>query len=93
MAELKTDVAELKTDVAELKTDVAELKTDVAELKTDVKHLNHKMDAVYEQTGGLSEFRTVTLYELREIKENQKSILEIIAEHDVQIRNLRRQSG
>jgi len=42
----------------EIKTDVAILKSDMTEVKSDVKELSRKMDVVYEQTAGLTEFRT-----------------------------------
>lgn len=38
--------------------ELRELKTDVGEIKTDVRTLNRKMDVVYEQTAGLTEFKS-----------------------------------
>lgn len=64
------DIKELKSDVQGLKSDVQEVKTDVKELKIDVKELNRKMDNVYEQTAGLTEFRTETNTRLNNIEKD-----------------------
>lgn len=56
--ELKNDVNDLKDDVKVLKSDVTDLKEDVKVLKSDVTELNRKMNAVCEQTAGLTEFKT-----------------------------------
>lgn len=65
MSEMKNSIKnleagqdELKKDVSGLKQDVSGLKQDVSELKQDVKELNRKMDAVYDQTADLTEFKT-----------------------------------
>ncbi|MEW6624018.1 MAG: hypothetical protein AB1420_12965 [Bacillota bacterium] len=49
-----------------------------------------KLDLVYEQTGFLTEFRTETNRKLDSIIEDNKSIYEILGEHEVAIRTLRR---
>ena len=89
VAELKTDVSELKTDVAELKTDVSELKTDVAVLKTDVIVLKDtqqgiikKLDAVYDETANLMEFRIDTTGKLKDITEKM-NIMEDVTKQNL----------
>ena len=41
-----------------MKKDISGLKNDVTELKNDVKIINGKMDAIYNHTADLTEFRT-----------------------------------
>ncbi|MDN5363009.1 MAG: hypothetical protein PWQ91_70 [Eubacteriales bacterium] len=88
---LKTDVSTLKTDVAHLKADVSTLKADVAVLKTEVNRLSNRMDAVYEQVAGLTEFRTEVSQKLNEIAANQEILAEITGRHEVHIKRLQRQ--
>lgn len=49
-----------------------------------------KLDVVYEQTAQLVEFRNEVNQKLDNIIENNKSIHEILGEHEVSIRTLRR---
>lgn len=49
-----------------------------------------KLDAVYEQTAGLTEFRTEVNAKLDFLIEDNKSIHELLGEHEVSIRTLRR---
>lgn len=49
-----------------------------------------KLDAVYEQTAGLTEFRTEANAKLDFLIEDNKSIHELLGEHEVSIRTLRR---
>lgn len=55
---LKEDVNLLKEDVNFLKEDVTILKQDVGSLKESVARIEHRLDAVFEETAGLAEFRT-----------------------------------
>ena len=54
------ELKNLKQGQDELRTDVSELKSDVSELKSDVKKLQRKTDSIFEETGGLLEFKTET---------------------------------
>jgi len=95
--DIKTDVAVLKTDVAVLKTDVAVLKTDVAVLKTrmgslesSVEQIKTRQEVIFKQTAGLLEFRTETKSILKDILDSQLSTSDILGEHEISIRGLRR---
>lgn len=79
--------------LAALETGQRELKTEVGEVKTDVKELSRKLDAVYEQTAGRSEFRTQVADTIGVSRENQKSLTAIVGEHEVQIRSLQRKKA
>lgn len=54
------------------------------------KALARKLDIVYKQTAFLTEFRTEANMKLDSIIEENKSIHEILGEHEVSIRTLRR---
>ncbi|CAA7600412.1 Hypothetical protein DEACI_1065 [Acididesulfobacillus acetoxydans] len=90
LQEMTSDMKDIKADVAELKTDVAELKTDVAELKTRQDKAEKRLEAIFEQTAGLMEFRQTTEKILGQILEQQVSLVHIVGEHEVYIRTLQR---
>ena len=69
-------IEELRNDVTELKNDVTGLKNDVAELKEDVQLLKKGQERTESSITGL--------------REEMKSIFEILGEHDVAIRTMRR---
>lgn len=86
---LKEDVAVLKEDVAGLKEDVSTLKVDVFNLKEGQKRIERKLDAVYEQTAELTEFRTETRQQLGEIKDTLKFLLYKSSETEKEIHLLK----
>jgi peptidoglycan hydrolase CwlO-like protein len=59
-------------------------------LEARVEKLERKLDAVYEQTAQLVEFRNEVNLKLDNIIEDNKSIHEILGEHEISIRTLRR---
>lgn len=59
-------------------------------LEARVEKLENKLDAVYEQTAQLVEFRNEVNQKLDNIIEDNKSIHEILGEHEISIRTLRR---
>ncbi len=59
-------------------------------IETDVKEIKNQLNAVYEQTANLTEFRTESNSKLDALIENNKSIHEILGEHEISIRTLRR---
>jgi len=52
--------------------------------------VEQKLDAVYNQTAILTEFRTETITKLNNISDQFKSTYEILGEHEVAIRTLKR---
>jgi DNA anti-recombination protein RmuC len=88
--DIKTDVGELKTDVADIKTDVSELKTRMGNLESSVEQIKTRQEVIFEQTGGLLEFRTETKAILLDIQESQLATSDILGEHEISIRGLRR---
>ncbi|GMG96011.1 hypothetical protein [Tepidimicrobium xylanilyticum] len=57
-----------------------------------LRELNKMVDPIHEQTAELTEFKSEISYKLDEIMENDKSFNEIIEEHEIAIRSLRRMS-
>ena len=89
---LKSDVSTLKSDVSTLKSDVSTLKSDIAIMKSDMFKHDRKLDAVFEQTGALLEFKTEITEKLNKIIDDNVSLQEIIGEHEIAIRSLRRKA-
>ncbi|HOL17272.1 MAG TPA: hypothetical protein PLY40_03175 [Bacillota bacterium] len=87
---LTSDVSTLKSDVSTLKSDVSTLKSDVSTLKSDMQKFARKLDAVFEQTGLLTEFKTEVIERLNKIASDNLSLQHIIGEHDVAIRSMQR---
>lgn len=59
-------------------------------LEDGQNRIEKKLDAVYDQTANLTEFRTEANMKLNHIIEDNKSIHEILGEHEISIRTLRR---
>jgi len=74
---LKEDVSGLKIDVSGLKEDVSGLKEDVTNMKQDISDLKAKTDRIEEcqkmifnEVGGLMEFRTEAIQKIDKLTEN-----------------------
>ena len=87
---LKDDVSLLKSDVSSLKSDVSILKSDVAIMKTDIIRINSRLDAVYEQTAELLEFKFEATEKLDHIIADNISLQGVIGEHEIALHSLRR---
>lgn len=87
---LKSDVNELRSDVNKLRSDVDKLRTDVDKLRADVDKLDTRVDVILTQTAKLSEYHNETLSILNEIREEHKSIKELLVDHEIAIRTLKR---
>ncbi len=92
VTEMKSDVVTLTSDVTGMKSDVSTLKSDVSTLKSDMSKFERKLDAVFEQTAGLLEFKTDVTEKLNQIIDDNISLQEIVGEHEVAIRSLRRRA-
>ena len=90
LTEMGQDIKGIKTDVAELKTDVAELKTRMGYLEGSVEQIKTRQEVIFEQTAGLLEFRTETKTILLDIQDSQLATSDILGEHEISIRGLRR---
>ncbi|SMB95570.1 hypothetical protein SAMN00017405_0433 [Desulfonispora thiosulfatigenes DSM 11270] len=95
--ELTTDVSEIKSNISGLKSDVndlklaqKELKSDTSDLKLGQNEINRKMDAVYEQTAMLSEFKTEVNEKLEDIQVDINFLTRKVAQSDAQIIKLKR---
>ncbi|HCJ58185.1 hypothetical protein SDC9_176900 [bioreactor metagenome] len=83
LGKIESEVKDVKAEALDLKTEVAGIKTEVADLKKEVAGIkNH--------TASLMEFRTEVNAKLDAMIEDNKSIHELLGEHEVSIRTLRR---
>ena len=90
MSGMKKEITGMKTEMSGMKKDIFGLKTEVAGVKTKVTEIDVKLNAVYSQTAMLTEFKTEVNAKLDKIIEDNRSIYEILGEHEVAIRTLRR---
>ncbi|CAH0119247.1 hypothetical protein PAE9249_01746 [Paenibacillus sp. CECT 9249] len=104
LGSVKEDIAGIKAELGGVKTDIKGLKAELEEVKAEQRKTNERLDrletkvdrqevtinAIFEQTANLIEFRSEATSKLETIIEDQKSIHEILGEHEVSIRTLRR---
>ncbi len=80
----------IKSDIGDLKTGQKRLEDRQSVLEEGQKRIENKLDAVYDQTAILTEFRTEANMKLDSLIEDNKSIHEMLGEHEISIRTLRR---
>ena len=88
--ELRLDGVEQRLDAMDQRFDGIELRLDKVEQRLD--KVEHKLDVVFEQTAGPVEFRADVTQKLNKLIEDQKSIMQVLGEHNVSIRTLQRRS-
>ena len=72
---LKNDMVSVKSDVSTLNDNMTVVKEDIVDLKGGQARIESKLDAVYNQTADLSEFRTETRQGISDIKDTMRFIL------------------
>jgi hypothetical protein len=77
VSNLEADMSTLKSDVITLKSDMKILKEKVNSLETGQKDNSKKLDAVYDETAGLIEFKTEVNIKLDGVKKDL-STMEIV---------------
>ena len=87
---LKSDIQTLKGDVQTVKSDIHTLKGDVYTLKNSTLKSERTLNAVFEQTGLLTEFKTEITKKLDKIITDNLSLQHVIGEHEIAIRSIRR---
>lgn len=90
MKQILDRLTEMGIDIKDIKTDVAGLKTSVGNLERYVEQIKTRQEIIFEQTAGLLEFRTETKAILLEIQDSQLAMSDILGEHEISIRGLRR---
>lgn len=90
MKEILYRLTEMGQDIKGIKTDVAELKTRMGYLEGSVEQIKTRQEVIFEQTAGLLEFRTETKTILLDIQDSQLATSDILGEHEISIRGLRR---
>lgn len=87
---LETGQGKLEARMENLEGRMEKLDVRMEKLEDKQEKFEKKLDAVYEQTAQLIEFRNEVNQKLDNIIEDNKSIHEILGEHEVSIRTLRR---
>ncbi|MGI6649967.1 MAG: hypothetical protein ACOX5W_13250 [Bacillota bacterium] len=83
--ELRAEVTELRAEVTELRAEVTELRAEVTDLKAEVNQLTIGQDNIKARLERMEA-------DVREIKESRFSIYELLGEHDLAIRTLRKKT-
>ena len=71
---MKNDINSTKADIVSMKSDIHSLKDDNKEIKLELNKINKKLDAVFEQTADLTEFKTITSDNIESIKKDIKFV-------------------
>lgn len=77
----KSDVSPLKSDVSSMQGDIEELKTGQKETNKRLYNIENKLDAIYNHTAELTEFRIETRDGLKGIKDDLTSVELITAKN------------
>jgi chromosome segregation ATPase len=86
--EHRLDSVEHRLDSVEHRLGSVEHRLDSVE--ENIIGMNRRLDIITEQTAGLLEFRTEVNQKLDQISNDQKSIMQVLGEHEVAIRTLQR---
>jgi len=92
MDSLEVGQKELFQSMNKLELKVNDLELGQEDIKATVNRIETRQGVIFEQTAGLTEFRTEVVTALKEIREHQRSVNEVLGEHEVQIRTIRRHS-
>ncbi len=87
---IESEVSGVKSEVSGVKSEVSDVKSEVSGVKSEVSSVKSEVSIIKNQTAILTEFRTETNTKLNAIIEDNKSIHELLGEHEVSIRTLRR---
>ncbi len=90
MAELIRIVGNTNSAVEELRAETSDLRSAVSDLRSAVSDLRSEISKLHEGQARIIARLDRIEADVREIKENQKSLFEIAGEHEVAIRTLRR---
>ena len=87
---LETGQKNLETSVKGLKTSVKGLETSIKDLELGQNEIRKDIGAIAEQTADLTEFREEVKDKLDTLVQESLSVHEILGQHEVAIRTLRR---
>jgi predicted nucleic acid-binding Zn-ribbon protein len=85
-----TELRNLNSDIGGVKEGQVRIEGRLIKLEERQDRLEKKLDVVYDQTVKLTEFYADINMKLDNVIEDSKSIHEILGEHEVSIRTLRR---
>lgn len=96
---MKMEISSMKADMSDMKAEMSDMKSNISNLTVQVSRLDEKMDKmdhtltiVYDQTAVLTEFKHEMNEKLDKVLEDNQSISQIIGEHEIAIRTLRRKA-
>ncbi|WP_066187558.1 hypothetical protein [Gracilibacillus timonensis] len=87
---MKNDITNMKSDMSKMNGDITNMKSDISEMKEELATAKQEREVirktVVQNVENIEELKTT----VNEIKDDQKSFFEIVGEHEVAIRTLRR---
>lgn len=89
LSELKA----LREDISGVKGDVSGLKEDMSGVKEKVDEIDKKLNAVYEQTAFLTEFKEESIKNNKRIEQENRRLKEIVGRHELEIQDLKQKIG
>ncbi|WP_130859147.1 hypothetical protein [Gracilibacillus phocaeensis] len=88
--EMQSDITDMKSDMSRMNGDITNMKSDISEMKEELATAKQEREVirktVVQNVENIEELKTT----VNEIKDDQKSFFEIVGEHEVAIRTLRR---
>ncbi|WP_352404814.1 hypothetical protein [Sporanaerobacter acetigenes] len=93
MSGVKEDVSGLREDMSGVKGNVSSLKEDMLGVKEKVDEIDKKLNAVYEQTAFLIEFKEESIKNNKRIEQENRRLKEIVGRHELEIQDLKQKIG
>lgn len=93
MSGVKGDISGLKGDMSGVKGNVSSLKEDMLGVKEKVDEIDKKLNAVYEQTAFLIEFKEESIKNNKRIEQENRRLKEIVGRHELEIQDLKQKIG
>ncbi|QQY79106.1 hypothetical protein EDD65_10820 [Keratinibaculum paraultunense] len=93
MAGVKEDVSGLKNDMVGVREDVSGLKGRVYKIENKLDKMDDKLNAVYEQTAFLTEFKEESNKKNEGFEQENRRLKEIVGRHELEIQALKEKIG
>ncbi|NPV26312.1 MAG: hypothetical protein HPY81_02400 [Firmicutes bacterium] len=104
MKSMQTEMKSIQTEIKSIQTEIKSIQTEIKSMQTEIRTLNQQQKQTIEMVSDLirivgntnaavEELREGQFHletEVKEIKEGQKSIYQLLGEHEIAIRTLQR---
>lgn len=80
----------IKDEISGIKDDMVTMKDEIGGIKEEIVSLKKSVDVLMDQTTCLTEFKSKTESKLSYLEEREISIAEMVGEHEIEIRTLKK---